>query len=185
MLETPFLSLLRARRSIRRFKPDPVEREKILACLEAARLAPSAQNLQPWRFLVVEDPEEKAKISAAAFGGIYRTSRFAAGAPVLIVLIARLDVVANRIGRAVQGTAYYLIDMGIAGQHLSLQAEALGLGTCWMGWFNARRLRKALKLPRGRRVVALMPLGYPEKIPSRAQVRKPMEEIAWFDRVGE
>jgi len=185
MLETPFLSLLRARRSIRRFKPDPVEREKILACLEAARLAPSAQNLQPWRFLVVEDPEVKAKIAASAFGGIYRTSKFAVGAPVLIVMIARLDLVANRIGRAVQGTAYYLIDMGIAGQHLALQAEALGLGTCWMGWFNARRLRKTLKLPRGRRVVALMLLGYPEKIPSRAQVRKPMEEIAWFNRVGE
>jgi nitroreductase len=185
MLETPFLSLLRARRSIRRFRPDPVEREKIMACLEAARLAPSAQNLQPWRFLVVEDPEAKAKIAAAAFGGIYRTSNFAIRAPVLIVMIARLDIVANRIGRAVQGTAYYLIDMGIAGQHLSLQAEALGLGTCWMGWFNARRLRKALKLPRRCRVAALMPLGYPEKIPSRAQVRKPMEEIAWFDRVGE
>ncbi len=185
MIETPFLAHLRARRSIRRFKPEPVEREKILTCLEAARLAPSAQNLQPWRFLVVEDPEMKAKIAAAAFGGIYKTSRFAVNAPVLIVMISRLDVVANRIGRAVQGTAYYLIDMGIAGEHLSLQAEALGLGTCWMGWFNARKLRKALGLSRSHRVVALMPLGYPEKIPSRAQVRKSIEEIARFDRMEE
>lgn len=185
MLRTPFQELVRNRRSIRRYLEKPVEREKVLACLEAARLAPSAQNVQPWRFLIIDDPEVKMKLAAEAFSGIYSYSRFAAKAPVLIVILARLDIIANRLGRQIQDVSFYLIDIGIAGEHIALQAEELGLGTCWIGWFNAKKTRKLFKIPRKYKIVSLMTLGYYEKKPPREKKRKSLEEIAWFNRVGE
>ncbi len=181
---SPFQELVRSRRSVRRYLEIPVEREKILACLEAARLAPSAENVQPWRFLVVDDPDLKARFASQAFSGIYSFSRFAAKAPVLIVILAQLDILANRIGRKIQGVPFYLIDIGIAGAHLSLQAQELGLGTCWIGWFNPRKVRKFFALPKKYRVVSLMALGYPSEKTVREKRRKPLAEIAWFNRCG-
>ena len=185
MLRTPFQELVRNRRSIRRYLEKPVKREKVLACLEAARLAPSAQNVQPWRFLIIDDPVIKAEFAAEAFSGIYSFSRFAAKAPVLIVILARLDIIANRLGRQIQDVSFYLIDIGIAGEHIALQAEELGLGTCWIGWFNVRRTRKYFKIPRKYKIVCLMAVGHFEKKPPREKKRKSLEEIAWFNRVGE
>jgi nitroreductase len=181
-LPTRFLELVRSRRSVRRYLDKPVEREKILACLEAARLAPSAENVQPWRFLVIDDPELKDRFAAAAFSGIYSFSRFAAKAPVLVLMLARPDLLANRIGRQIQEISFYLIDVGIAGEHFALQAEELGLGTCWIGWFNARRTRRFFAIPRPYKVVCLMALGYAEGKPARERARKTLEEIAWFNR---
>jgi nitroreductase len=154
-----------------------------MTCLEAARLAPSAENVQPWRFLVIDDPEIKSKFAAEAFSGIYSFSRFAAQAPVLIVVLARLDLVANRIGRQVQGVPFYFIDIGIAGEHLALQAEELGLGTCWIGWFHARRTRKFFGIPRKYKIVCLISLGYHEPRQPAEKKRKPLAEIAWFNRI--
>jgi nitroreductase len=181
---TPFQELVRSRRSVRRYLDRPVEREKVLACLEAARLAPSAENVQPWRFLVIDDPEVKRQYAAAAFSGIYSFSRFAAKAPVLIVILARPDLLANRIGKRVQGVSFYLIDIGISGEHLALQAEELGLGTCWIGWFNSRRTRKFFRIPRQYKVVCIIALGYPEPRTPREKKRKDLTEIAFFNRLG-
>lgn len=181
---TPFQELVRKRRSVRRYLDRPVEREKILACLEAARLAPSAENVQPWRFLVIDDPVIKQRYAAAAFSGIYSFSRFAAKAPVLIVILSRPDLLANRIGRQIQHVAFSLIDIGISGEHLALQAEELGLGTCWIGWFNSRRTRKFFHIPRQYKIVCMMALGYPEAGPLREKKRKDLAEIAWFNRLG-
>jgi nitroreductase len=179
--ETPFQELVRKRRSTRRYLERPVEREKVLACLEAARLAPSAENVQPWRFLVIDDPEIKQKYAASVFSGIYSFSRFAAKAPVLIVILARPDLLANRIGKQIQDVSFYLIDVGIAGEHLALQAEELGLGSCWIGWFNTRRTRKFFRIPRPFKVVCLMALGYPQAKSGRERSRKPLAEICWFN----
>ncbi len=181
--KTFFLDLVRSRRSIRRFLPRPVEREKILTCLEAARLAPSANNVQPWRFLVIDQPELKEKFSAKAFSGIYSLTRFAAQAPVLILVLARLDLLANRIGKQIQGVAFYLIDIGIAGEHIVLQAEELGLGTCWIGWFNYRQARKVLRVPKKYKIVCLLAMGYYEKKPERPRTRRALEDIAWFNEI--
>ena len=180
---TPFQELVRSRRSVRRYLDRPVEREKILACLEAARLAPSAENVQPWRFLVIDDPDVKRRFAATVFSGIYSFSRFAANAPVLIVILARPDLLANRLGKQIQDVSFYLIDVGIAGEHLVLQAEELGLGTCWIGWFNSRRTRKFFRIPRQFKVVSLMALGYHEGRPAREKSRKTLAEIAWFNRL--
>jgi nitroreductase len=181
----PFQQLVRSRRSIRRYLEKRVEREKILTCIEAARLAPSADNVQPWRFLIIDDPDLKARFSKEVFSGIYFVTKFAAKAPVLILILARLDIIANRIGKQIQNIHYYYIDIGIAGEHIVLQAEELGLGTCWIGWFNPRKARKFLKIPRKYKIVSLMAMGYYERKPSRERKRRKLEEIAWFNEIKE
>lgn len=185
MNPTPFQKLVLSRRSIRRYLDKPVEREKILTCIEAARRAPSANNIQPWRFLIIDDPELKAKFAKEAFSGIYFISKFAEKAPVIIIILARLDIIANRLGRQIQDIQFYLIDIGIAGEHIVLQAEELGLGTCWIAWFNARKTRKFFNIPRKYKIVSLMAMGYYERKPSAEKKRKKLEEIAWFNKLEE
>jgi len=175
--------IIAQRRSIRRYLDKPVEREIISVCLEAARLAPSADNVQPWRFLVIDDPALKEKFSREVFSGIYSVSKFAAKAPVLIMILARLDIIAHRIGKQIQKVQFYLIDTGIAGEHFVLQAEELGLGTCWIGWFNSRKARKVLNIPKKYKIVSLLSLGYYETRPQKEKKRKSLEDIAWFNEI--
>ena len=182
---SPLIDLVRSRRSIRRFLPQPVEAEKIAACLEAARLAPSAHNAQPCRFVVVDEPGLKDRLCRAAFTGVYSVSRFAAQAPAIVVVLARTDIVVHFLGRTIQGTSYHLIDTGIAGEHFILQAEELGLGTCWMGWFSARGVRRVLKVPRRYKIVCLIPVGYPASRPPRETLRKSLEEVASWNGIEE
>ena len=185
MSESPFRRLIEDRKSIRRYSEErPVEREVLIRCLDAARIAPSAENAQPWRFLVIDDPEIKTRLSREIFSGIYKVSQFASKAPVLILILARLNVVTHRIGKQVQNIHYHYIDIGIAGQHLVLQAEELGLGSCWMGWFNLRKARRFFAIPPKYKIISLLALGYYDKKPSREQKRKSLEEIAWFNRLG-
>lgn len=183
MKHSSFKNLVKQRRSIRRYLDRPVEREKIFACIEAARLAPSADNVQPWRFLVIDEPEIKEALARDAFSGIYFISRFAAKAPVLIIILARLDIIANRIGKQIQNIHFYLIDIGIAGEHIVLQAEELGLGTCWIGWFNTRKTRKTLNIPRKYKIVSMLSLGYYDRKPSKPKKRRTLDEIVWFNKV--
>jgi len=178
------LKLIWQRRSIRRFSEQPVDREAILLCLEAARWAPSAENVQPWRFLVIDDPPIKQKFAEAVFSGIYFPSRFAQQAPVLILVLAELDILANRIGKQIQGVAYYLLDIGMAGEHLVLQAEELGLSTCWIGWFNLKKARKFFAIPRKYKIISLLALGYAAKRPPRSPQKRSLSEIAWFNEMG-
>lgn len=177
------LKLIWQRRSIRRFLESPIPREKILLCLEAARWAPSAENVQPWRFLVIDDPEVKQRFAEKVFSGIYFPSRFAQHAPVLILVLARLDILANRVGKQIQGVAYHLLDIGMAGEHLVLQAEELGLSTCWIGWFNLKKARKFFSIPRKYKIISLIALGYAAKRPPRAPRKKKLSEIVWFNGV--
>jgi nitroreductase len=178
-----FLELVKRRRSIRHFLRRPVPRGAIESCIEAARLAPSAENVQPWRFLVLDERERILKFGEQAFSGIYRFSRWALNAPVLVVIMAKLDVLANRIGKHLQGTQYYLLDVGIAGTHLMMRANELGLGGCWIGWFNARKAAKALGLPKKYRVVCCMALGYYDEPAAERKKKLEMAKIAWFNEV--
>jgi nitroreductase len=183
--DSPFSQLVHGRKSVRRFSDRPVARPVVERCLQAARVAPSAENSQPWRFLVIDDPELKERFCREVFSGIYSVSKFAAHAPVLVMILARLSVVTHHIGRQIQDIHFHYIDIGIAGEHLVLQAEELGVGTCWMGWFNVRKARRFFKIPAKYRIMALIPMGYYDKKPSRERKRKPLEEIAWFNRLGE
>jgi nitroreductase len=182
--KTPFQRIVEGRRSIRRYIDRPVEREKILQCLEAARLAPSADNAQPWRFLVLDDVDLKRRFCEEAFSGIYSVTKFAKKAPVLIVILARLNIIAHRVGKQIQNIHFHLLDIGIAGEHIVLQAEELGLGTCWIGWFNTRKARKALAIPREFKVASLLSMGYYEQKPTQMKKRRTLDEIVWFNEIG-
>jgi len=174
--------LIKHRKSVRNFMDRPVEREKLMMCLEAARLAPSACNAQPWKFIVVDDRQLKNKLCDAAFGGIYSVSSFCKKAPVIVVLISERRRFLAAIGGMFRGTKYYLIDIGIAGEHFVLQAEELGLGTCWIGWFNERAVKSVLNIPRYKKIDILIALGYydGEKLPSEHS-RRPIDKIASFN----
>lgn len=153
--------LVRKRQSTRKYADKPVERELIDQCIEAARLAPSARNSQPWSFIVLDDPAVIKSVAERAFSGIYKSTRFAGKAPVLIVVVTEKADYITRMGNLIQNVKYSLIDIGIACEHLVLQAEELGLGTCWLGWFSARGVRKALNLPRSTKIDIIISMGYP------------------------
>jgi len=162
---------IRTRRSIRRYQKKPVEREKLLRVLEAARLSPSATNSQPWKFIVVTDPEVKESLRAA-----YNRDWFIS-APVIIVGCALPDEAWVRH----DGEEYWKVDLAIAMQSLVLAAWEQGLGTCWIGAFREEEVKKALGIPENVRVVAMTPLGYPAEEKGPVMDRKPLDEIVSYN----
>ncbi|MDD2852368.1 MAG: nitroreductase family protein [Desulfuromonadaceae bacterium] len=167
--------VFRDRRSIRKYKDIPVEREKIEQVLDAARLAPSWKNLQCWRFLVLTEAGKRAKVRDA-FPEDNPGTKAIATAPVVIVVCgnpAESDVE--------NGIDYFVADVAIAFEHLCLAAHALGLGTCWMGWYDEVRIKQALGIPDYIRIVGITPLGYPDQEP-KPRPRKSLSEIAYFDQ---
>ena len=179
--DSAFFNLVQSRSSVRKFQNKPVERELLQQCVHAARLAPSAENVQPWRYFIADDDEVKNRLARHAFSGIYRPTRWAANAPVLVVIFAELDILASRIGKQMTGIHYYLIDIGISGEHFVLQAQELGLGTCWIGWFSAKGVHKALKAPKHLRPVEMLAVGYPAHNYTRERKRKPLNDILYYN----
>ena len=176
------LDLLKHRKSIRDFLDRPVERKRIMMCLEAARLAPSACNSQPWKFIVVDDRQLKDKLGDAAFRGIYSMNYFCKMAPVMVVVVSEKSKFLARIGGMFRGTKYYLIDIGAAIEHFVLQAEDLGLGTCWIGWFNERAIKSVLEIPHRKKIDILIALGYYDREETRSEhSREPIDKIASFN----
>lgn len=177
-----FLDLVKHRRSVRNFLDTPVEREKIMMCLEAARLAPSDNNSQPWKFIVVDDRDAKNKLCNSVFGGVYFINSFCKTASVIIAIVSEKSKFLSRIGGMFRGTQFYLIDIGIACEHLVLEAEDLGLGTCWIGWFNENAVKSVLNIPRDKKVDILIALGYYSKDNLGLEHgREPMDKIASFN----
>ncbi|MGB2578331.1 nitroreductase [Elusimicrobium simillimum] len=169
------------RRSIRKYEPKPVEQEKLEAVLEAARLAPSACNSQPWHFVVFNDEEIKNNFCNTVFTGLYKNTMFAAAAPVIIAVISDKGNFTSRVGNMVLRTELYLIDQGLAGENIALQADALGLGTCFIGWFDSKKAAKFLNLPSGKKVELLIALGYPAEKPE-PRPRKNTQEIVSYNK---
>ena len=174
--------LLKHRKSIRNYLDRAVEREKIMMCLEAARVAPSACNSQPWKFIIVDDRELKNKLCDTAFSGIYSVNSFCKMAPVIVAVVSEKSKFLARIGGMFRGTKYYLIDIGIACEHFVLQAEDLGLGTCWIGWFNEQAVKSILNVPRNKKIDVLIALGYYDRENVCLEDdREPMDKIASFN----
>lgn len=166
--------VMRDRRSIRKYKDLPVEGDKLGQLLEAARLAPSWKNMQCWRFLVLRDPA-RIRTVLDAFPDDNPGKKALAMAPVVVVVCA--DPVDSGIENGIE---YYIADTAIAFQHFCLAAHALGLGTCWMGWYDEDVIKDGLKIPESVRVVGVTPLGYPDQEP-KPRPRRDMNEIAFFD----
>lgn len=172
-----FLDLVSHRQSCRAFTDQPVPRDSLERCCEAARLAPSACNSQPWFFHIIESPALRAQVADAAFSRSFSMCAFAKTAPVLVVLETLTPKFAARVGGWLRGVYYPAIDIGIAGEHFVLQATQEGLGTLWLGWFSARGVRKALGLPRSARLDIMLAVGYPADPTPRDKVRKPLDDI--------
>lgn len=166
-----FYEVVKKRRSIRKYKPIPVEEDKLARVLEAGRLAPSAANRQPWHFIVVKDPKVKEELRKA-----YNRDWFV-NAPVIIAVCAD----PTKAWRRADGEEFWKVDAAIAMEHIVLAATNEGLGTCWICAFNEAEAKKALRIPEHIRVVAMTPLGYPDEVKGEVTDRKPMSEILHYD----
>ena len=162
---------IKNRRSIRRYKDKPVEEEKLNRVLEAARLSPSAKNMQEWKFIVVKDYDTRKKLVKAC-----KNQHFVAQAPVVIVACGmNTDYVMTC------GQPAYTVDVSIAFSYLILEAYNQGLGTCWLGAFYEDEVKKILNIPDNVRVVAITPIGYPEYEPQPTS-RKSLKEIVCYEK---
>lgn len=169
---------LQDRRSVRKYMSDPIPDEKLKRILDAARLAPSWSNQQCWRFIVVRDREQKEKLAASVPENNPARKAVEQTAPAVIVLCADPEASGKQDGKD-----YYLLDSGLAMQQLMLAAHAERLGTCWVAWFDESKAREACEVPEEFRVVALTPLGYPEKEPS-PKPRKDLKDIVYGEKFG-
>ncbi len=174
-----FSELIRTRQSVRKYRDQPVEDDKIALLVEAVRLAPSASNSQPWKLIVVKDPALKDKVARATFSSLVSFNKFAPQAPVLAVLTIERPKLITRIGGRVKDREFPLIDIGIAAAHFCLQAAELGLGTCMLGWFDEAAIRQLLGIPAKTRIGLVITLGYAaEGYPLRRKIRRPSAEMA-------
>ena len=153
-----FEDLITKRQSDRKYSDKKVDRVLIVKCLEAARLAPSACNSQPWKFVVVDDPALLAPMAEAAAG--MGMNKWVKQAPVIVAVTLEKMNFTARIGSVIKDKEYSLLDVGIAVEHFCLQAAELGLGTCIMGWFDEKKVKKLLGIG-NKRVPLLISLGYP------------------------
>jgi len=175
------LSLINSRQSERRYLDRPVEKEKIERITEAGRLSPSACNGQPWRFIVVDEPELRQKVAMATESEILRMNTFVHQAPVLIVIVREKSNFTSRAGDLIKKRDYSLIDIGIATASMVYQAAAEGVGTCILGWFDEKKIRELLGIPKSKRVELVISVGYTEN-QHRNKTRKPPEEVITSNR---
>jgi nitroreductase len=182
MPSAEFLKLVRRRTSCRNFDPDrPVPDELLFPCIEAARLAPSACNSQPWRFVLVRDAQKRqAVFETARLPGI--NHQWLADAPVITALCAHKTLVPHRLAPLVSRIPYHYLDVAIAGEHFVLAATAVGLGSCWIGWFREKPVKKILEIPRNIQVLALIALGFPKTPAEKRTPRLSQSDIAFADR---
>jgi nitroreductase len=157
----PFLHLAEKRRSVRKYRSEPVYPATIERCLEAARLAPSANNGQPWEFIVVGDEAVKQKLAKAARFGLLRANPFVAEAPLVVIVNETPGHRPTRWGGRLLGRNFPLMDIGMAVMQFCLQAAQEELGSCIIGLFSARGVRRAVDFPRSHRTRLLLALGKP------------------------
>lgn len=178
-----FFDLVNQRQSVRKYINKEVDEEKVQQLIEAVHLAPSACNSQPWRLIIVNTPGLKEEVAKATFNKTVRFNRFALEAPVIAVMVIEKARMIARIGGSIKNQEFPQYDIGIAAEHFCLQAAELGLGTCMIGWFNERKVKKLLHIPKNRKVGLLITLGYPpEDYKQRKKIRKPLDQICGFNR---
>lgn len=175
MIGTDAFDAITTRTSTREYKPTPIPRATVEKLLEAARLSPSANNVQPWHFIVVTDPEKRKALSK----GIY--AKFLKNTPAVIALC----------GDQQASPKWYVVDVALAGENMVIAATAEGLGTCWIGSFEEKDVKELLAVPENFRVVALLAVGYAKehegvttKIMKLVRRRKALSEICSWERFG-
>lgn len=176
------IELYRIRQSVRKYSDKKVPREVLHHCLEAARLAPSASNSQPWKFILADQEPMRPELAQAAFSELVPFNKFAKQAPVIIVILIDKPKLITRIAMKVKKRDWQLVDIGIVAAHFCLQAAEDGLGTCILGWFDEKKVKEILKIPADKTVGLLITAGYaPDDYPLRTKIRKPLEEMISYN----
>ncbi len=175
---------------MRRFSDAKIGREEIMQILDAGRLAPSSSNRQAWHFVAVDDPSIISQIPETAPAGTRRIISFVGKAPVVIV--GCYTKALTHYLAQLTGHENHLIDVTIAMTHMTLAATALGIGTCWVGWFGESRLRGLLGIPRSYKIAVILALGYPAEPSSEGSIgsiparpRKDLEDIVSHNKFGQ
>lgn len=176
-----FLDLVKLRQSDRAYLDKPVEKEKLERILESAHLAPSACNAQPWKFVVVTDPEKRMQIADATASKVLSMNHFSKQAPVQLVLIEENANFTSTVGGWATNKHYPHIDLGIVASHICLAAADEGLGSCMIGWCDEKKVRKALDIPKNKRVMLVILIGYSAQS-LRDKKRKPLDEIVKWEK---
>lgn len=177
-----FLELVIKRQSDRAYLDKPVEKEKLERCLEAARLAPSASNSQPWTYVVIDDPALKDKVAHNTYGPLKTFNKFVPQSPVIVAIVMERPKLITEAGGRIKNKEYPLIDVGIAAEHFCLQAAELDLGTCMLGWFDERAVKKLIRVPDHKTVPLLITVGYtPEGYMTRQKVRKAYDQVVRYN----
>ena len=180
------LEIIKTRRSIRRYKSDPVEEDKLNTVLEAARWALSWHNTQCWEFIVVKDEATKSQLAETLlWWNPCRSASTVTQAPVVIVACAELGKSGFKDGElSTDKGDWYMFDLALALQNLVLVAHSLGLGTLHLGAFDAQEAARILKVPTGIVVVEMIPLGYPERV-GKTPPRKELSEMVFYEAYGQ
>ena len=177
------IASIQHRRSIRKFTPDLIEPEKLLSVLEAGRLAPSGNNKQPWSFIVVQSEQQRQAVMEVSHNQTWMMT-----APTFIVAVADIAArVETEPGLYLDESSPHwelkraIRDIAISIENMLLEADAQGLGTCWVGFFVQAEIRPVLGIPDDKFVVAIIPIGYPTEQPA-ARPRKPLADIVRYER---
>ena len=177
-----FFDLVNKRESVRGYLDKEVEKEKILKIIEAARVAPSACNAQPWKFVIVNDKNLVGKIAENLYDPMIGINKFALTSPVFIVVIGEKRNLTSKMGELIKKKDYTSMDIGIVSEHLCLAATELGLGTCMMGWFKEKNIKKLIDIPMNKEIHLVISLGYYDEKVTRRKIRKNIDEIYSFNK---
>ena len=175
------LELITSRQSDRKYSNKPIDKEQLNRITEAGRMSPSACNAQPWKYIVVDDPDLIKKLAVAASAKILGMNSFVAQATAIMVIVREKANFSSKIGGTIKSKDYSLIDIGIASENICLQARAEGLGSCMIGWFDEEGVRKIVSIPQNKRVLLMITLGY-SLSDQRTKRRKPREEVVSYNR---
>jgi nitroreductase len=179
-----FIELLSKRKSCRNYSTRDVSQEAINNCLEAARLAPSACNKQPWKFIIVKNSTIKENLYHKALLPCLPMP-WIQNAPVIVAICAESDFITHKLAPFISNIDYRLIDIGITGEHFVLAAEAQGLASCWIGWFKQKKVKKILKIPKKINVISLMTLGYSAEENVDVLEKKSIYDISFYDMLNQ
>lgn len=177
-----FLKLVNTRESTRVYLDKKVERENLEKCIEAARLAPSACNSQPWRFIVVDEGNMVESIRKTIYDPLIKMNKFALEAPAFIVAVFEKPNITSKIGGMIKGKDFTILDVGMACEHICLEATEQGLGTCMIGWFKEKEIKTLLNIPKDKTIALVISIGYPKSESPRKKVRKDLMDILSYNK---
>jgi len=178
-----FFELLVKRQSVRGYSDASVEPEKLARCIEAARMSPSACNSQPWKLIVVDNRQLKDQLAEyTTSGSLVPLNHFTRQAPVFVVIVRESPNLTSKIGSVLKDKPYTLMDIGIVAHQFCLQATAEGLGTCILGWFNEKKVKHLLEIPKSKRAELIITVGYPSSNVMREKIRKKTDEICCYNK---